>query len=59
MGFEWIKIYEDAVTEKFEHPDREVLCPRCGKHLNYRRIGNSVEVKCETENCLVDTIRGL
>lgn len=48
-----------AIDEKLGHPDRKVICPRCGKELTFREIGNSCEVKCPTENCLKASIRGL
>ncbi len=48
-----------ALDEKFKHPQRKVFCPRCGKELQYKKIGHSCEVKCQTENCLYDAIRGL
>ena len=48
-----------ALDEKFENPENVVKCPRCGKKLIYIKRGNSCEVKCETENCLCDAIRGI
>ena len=49
----------EALDKKLEHPDEEVRCPRCGNLLIFREVGNSCEVKCQTEGCLKDTIRGL
>ncbi len=49
----------NAITEKFESPRKNVVCPRCGKKLRYVQKGNSCEVVCETENCLKDAIRGI
>ena len=48
-----------AIDEKLENPAKIVNCPRCSKKLIYIKRGNSCEVKCETENCLCDAIRGL
>lgn len=48
-----------ALHEKARAPKSKVLCPRCGKELAYRAVGNSYEVKCPTEGCLVMTCRGL
>ena len=48
-----------ALDEKFEHPEHTVICPRCGEKLQYKKVGNSSEVKCTTDNCLYATIRGL
>lgn len=49
----------NAIYEKAEHPERVVYCPRCGKELNYRGVGNSYEVKCPTEGCIKETVRRL
>ncbi len=49
----------NALDEKMEHPERVVYCPRCGKELIYRGVGNSCEVKCPTEGCIKGTLRGL
>lgn len=48
-----------ALNEKFERPDERIICPRCGKELNYVERGTSCSVICPTENCLKDTIRGI
>lgn len=52
------KEYE-AMDEKAENPQKDVFCPRCGGKLKYYEHGNSYEVKCETENCIKMTLRGL
>lgn len=49
----------NALEEKATHPEKVVHCPRCGKELNFRSIGNSYEVKCPTKDCLHETCRGL
>ncbi len=48
-----------ALMEKLEAPNKDVICPRCGKRLVYIRKGNSCAVICETPNCLRDAIRGI
>lgn len=48
-----------ALDEKAAKPESVVICPRCGKELTYKAVGNSYEVKCPTENCLKETVRGL
>lgn len=48
-----------ALDKKFEEPEKEVICPRCGKVLIYTQRGNSCEVKCESAGCLQDAMRGL
>lgn len=49
----------EALDKKVEFPNSKVVCPRCGKELTYRTVGNSYEVKCPTENCIKLTSRGL
>ncbi len=48
-----------ALDQKACNPQEKVMCPRCGKELTYRSVGNSYEVKCPTENCIKLTCRGL
>jgi len=50
---------KQAMDLKAENPDVYVRCPRCGKELHYRAVGNSYEVRCYTENCLKSTFRGI
>lgn len=48
-----------ALDAKFAQPETRVICPRCGKELDYVERGGSCSVICPTENCLRDTIRGI
>ena len=48
-----------TVREKFENPTKKVLCPRCGRSLEYKLIGNSESVECPLEGCLYSAIRGI
>ena len=48
-----------AMREKRVHPRARVLCPRCGQELLYREVGNSCEVKCQTQDCIKMTVRGI
>ena len=48
-----------ALDKKAMQPDSIVICPRCGKELTYKAVGNSYEVKCPTKDCLKETVRGL
>lgn len=48
-----------ALEKKMVNPTAVVVCPRCGEELSYRAVGNSCEVKCPTEGCIVGTSRGL
>ena len=46
----------NALSEKERNPNKIVLCPRCGKELIYKSVGNSYEIKCKTESCLKRTV---
>lgn len=59
MASKYSQMEWDALEEKQEHPDRKVLCPRCGLELVYTSGISSCEVKCLTEGCIKETIRGL
>lgn len=59
MESEYKKEEWAALEEKIMHPEKKVICPRCGKELNAKVAGNSMQVKCKTANCLVETIRGI
>ena len=48
-----------ALLEKWEHPEREVICPRCGNKIIYEERGNSIAVECETPTCIFTGLRGL
>lgn len=48
-----------ALQEKERNKEKNVICPRCGKHLKYIEKGNSYEIKCETDYCLHFAVRGL
>lgn len=49
----------DAIEQKMINPSAVVICPRCGKELSYRAVGNSCEVKCASPDCLKGTSRGI
>jgi len=36
-----------------------VPCPRCGKYLNYKQLGNSFVISCPDENCIEVGGRGI
>ena len=48
-----------AFREKESNPDKKILCPRCGKELQYREAGKSYEIKCSTDGCIKMTLRGI
>jgi len=49
----------DALNEKMNNPEKEVICPRCGNEIEYEEIGNSISVHCLSEDCIFGGIRGL
>ena len=58
MATDYTKAECDALDRKFSHPDETVICPRCGKLLQFKAGKWSDTVKCETEGCLCSAIRG-
>ena len=48
-----------AIDLKSNNPDVYVRCPRCGKELHYRAVGNSYEIRCYTEDCIKASFRGI
>ncbi len=48
-----------AIDLKAENPNVDVLCPRCGKELHHRAVGNSYEIRCYTEGCVKAIFRGI
>jgi len=36
---------KQAPHEKFEHPEKTVLCPRCGSEVIYEVCGNSIAIQ--------------
>ena len=48
-----------VVDIKFKFPKRDVVCPRCGKPLRYIATDSAEQVKCDSNNCIRVTIRGI
>ena len=48
-----------ALHVKLYNPEQEVICPRCGKEIIYKEIGNSTSVECLTDGCIFGGLRGL
>lgn len=59
MAIEYNQTDINAIDQKMQSPASVVICPRCGKELAYRSVGNSCEVKCPTDGCIKGTSRGL
>lgn len=49
----------DALDNKIEHPEHTVICPRCGNIILYASVGNCCKVRCATDGCIEETVRGL
>ena len=56
---DYTEIEWDALDEKLENPEQEVICPRCGNEIIYKEIGNSISVECLSADCIFGGIRGL
>ena len=48
-----------ALDQKEANPTEVVICPRCGKPLQYFDFVNGYQIKCETKECLSLTVRGI
>lgn len=48
-----------VIEQKELQPHKTVLCPRCHKELIFRSVGNSYEIKCQTDGCIKYSVRGL
>jgi len=56
---EYTEVEWNALDEKMNNPEKDVVCPRCGNDIVYAEIGNSTSVKCLSEDCIFGGIRGL
>ena len=56
---DYTKVEWGALRDKMDHPDRTIICPRCGNEIAYEEIGNSISVYCQSENCIFGGLRGL
>lgn len=48
-----------ALVNKKNHPERKIICPRCGNEILRIERGNSLAVECATDGCIFGGIRGL
>lgn len=55
--------YERAYEAYGEHRAKgstDLMCLRCGHgHFQFKEIGNSVEIRCDTPGCVVAGVRGI
>ena len=49
---------KNAILKKYDHPDQNVLCPRCGGRLEYVEYPTAEKVECENR-CISGVWRGL
>ena len=50
---------DKAEEEFFKNGNVTERCPRCGNNIVVHMNNNSYEVKCNTENCIKVTYRGI
>lgn len=48
-----------ALEKKMENPEAYVKCPRCGSLIEYKKYDSAILVKCPTEGCIKETLRGI
>lgn len=49
----------NAINQKAENISKKVICPRCGRELVFIGNPHGYIIKCETEGCLKEVVRGL
>lgn len=52
-------VIDSALNQYVETGVITEKCPRCGGKILYEPLGNSYEVKCETEDCISEIFRGV
>ena len=55
-GFNAVDIFLKEISEKGKS---ETVCPYCKTRLEILTNNTSYEVKCQTQNCLRETFRGI
>lgn len=48
-----------ALRAKIDNPQEKVICPRCGKELEFKDYGSSYGAECPTEGCIFGGVRGI
>lgn len=51
--------YKKALNYKMAHPEKDVICPKCGKLLEYAYVNGAIEVKCPKRKCIMGNSRGI
>ena len=59
LNNEEIVAIETAAEQYFEGKPIEQKCPRCGNELIVVSKGNSYDVRCKCDNCIVGRFRGI
>ena len=49
----------EALYEKWDNPNKKVICPRCGNEIVYEERGASLFVGCKTPKCIFTGLRGI
>jgi hypothetical protein len=48
-----------AINKKLAFPEQVIICPKCGKQLEYFPIGNAAEVRCPSRKCIKGSSMGI
>lgn len=59
MATELTKEEIEALDKKFNNPDSEVKCPRCGNIILYKGFACGCTAYCKTEGCIKGSVRGI
>lgn len=50
---------DKALEQQMKHEKITETCPRCGNQLLYIQYGSSYEVRCATDGCISEVVRGI
>lgn len=53
------KAVDQFLDDMQKHGTSKVMCPKCGKKLSLSGNTAAYVVKCQTDNCLKETFRGI
>ncbi|MDR3344794.1 MAG: hypothetical protein LBT21_04295 [Oscillospiraceae bacterium] len=48
-----------ADKEMFFNGHTDIVCPRCGNAIVCEGEGNSYVIRCKTDGCILETVRGI
>lgn len=59
MAIKYTKNEIAVIEEKETNPGKLVMCPRCGKPLQFFDCKSGYEIKCGTDDCIRWVVRGI